>query len=707
MLDLPRYLLGVVEILSLVGFAWLGATQLRRRLLPEFTGAPAHLATAVLALALLLWAAELLGTVGLFEPLPYLLTVSVVGLGLWLGLGGGRGGPSVLLGFSPDEAAADRGGGRGEKQDAAAPEGPPRPPYVATAVALSIAAIAVVKFGLEVKPHLSTGMTGFDSTWYHGPFAAGFFQSGNTWDLHFIAPQFLAWFYPANSEVFHAVGMLAFDRDVLSPLLNLGWFVGCLVACWCIGRPYGVAPWSLALGAIALSVPALSDQAGEARNDIVGIFFLLAAVAITLNGGSGGQKQRDPARVRCFPYLPGETANALVVVGLAAGLAAGTKLNFLLPAAVLVIGLPLMAPAGARWRTFAATSLAALAGGGYWYLRNLVHTGNPLPWIDDVGPLSLPAPDQALGGREGHSVLGYLTDGAVWSDWFLPGLHDGLWLIWPLFLGAALAGLLLPLLSGRVWAGASSETPGGERVLLVVALTGLAAVLAWLVAPTSASGPDGMPRGFESGLRYLAPALVLGLALLPAVLPTRLREAGGGHPPNGRILKAPSQLARRLSGRGVSSTGLAALVVFAAVAIGYPIQRHYLEGRYTEPSFTAHGLNAAFAWSRDISDAHIATTSTRQYPLFGTDLSNRVDFVGEERPHGGFVAPNTCPQWRRLLNEGDYDYVIASRDRIEPGKPPYPPTARWTAGPWATVILRTPPTVVYELRTQLDPSACR
>ena len=73
-------------------------------------------------------------------------------------------------------------------------------------------------------------MTGFDSTWYHGPFAAGFYQSGNTWDLHYIAPQFLAWFYPANAEIFHAVGMLAFDRDLLSPLLNLGWFMGCLFA---------------------------------------------------------------------------------------------------------------------------------------------------------------------------------------------------------------------------------------------------------------------------------------------------------------------------------------------------------------------------------------------------------------------------------------------------------------------------------------------
>ena len=89
------------------------------------------------------------------------------------------------------------------------------------------------------------------------------------------------------------------------------------------------------------------------------------------------------------------------------------------------------------------TGLAALAGGGYWYLRNLIHTGNPLPWFDHLGPISLPAPDQALGGREGHSVLGYLTDGSVWSDWFLPGLHGGLTLLWPLLVALALAGLLL------------------------------------------------------------------------------------------------------------------------------------------------------------------------------------------------------------------------------------------------------------------------
>lgn len=678
MLGPGRYLLGVLEIALLVGFAWLGARSLRARLLSWLSGAPAHLAVAVLALALLIWVAELLGAFGLFEVVPYLVGVGVLGLAL-VAAGPVTATPTVL--------AAGRGSAPRGTPAAAPPAGARSgSPSAATLVALGVAAVAVVHFASGVKLRLSTGMTGFDSTWYHGPFAAGFFQSGDTLDLHFIAPQFLAWFYPANGEIFHSVGMLAFGRDVLSPLLNLGWFAGCLVACWCVGRPYRVAPWSLALGAIALSVPALADQAGEARNDIVGIFFLLAAVAVALNAWAA----RDEGE-RGLPI------GALVVVGLAAGLAAGTKLNFLLPAAVLVVGLVVVTPRGGRGRALVA-GLAALAGGGYWYLRNLIHSGNPLPWIDSLGPISLPAPDQALGGREAHSVLGYLSDGAVWSDWFLPGLHDGLWIAWPLLGAAAVAGLVLCLWPAGEGAGRA------DPLLPLAGLVGLATALAWLLAPTSASGPEGMPRGFESGLRYLAPALVLGLALLPTASSLRLRLSGEGHPPNGRILKAPSQLARRLSGRGVPLAALAVLLI--AAAIGYPVQRHYLEKRYATPTFSTPGLDAAFAWARDVSGADIATTSTRQYPFFGTDLSNHVQFIGEETPHGGFEAPTTCRAWRQSLNTGDYDYVIATRDRIEKGKPPYPPQARWTEGPAAEVILRKPPTVVLQLRKKLDPSAC-
>ncbi|HEX5983290.1 MAG TPA: hypothetical protein VFY69_03700, partial [Solirubrobacterales bacterium] len=83
MLGPGRYLLGVLEILLLAGSAGLGGVALRRWLLPRFEGAPAYLASAVLALALLIWAAELLGIFGWLNPVPYVLLVAACGLGLW------------------------------------------------------------------------------------------------------------------------------------------------------------------------------------------------------------------------------------------------------------------------------------------------------------------------------------------------------------------------------------------------------------------------------------------------------------------------------------------------------------------------------------------------------------------------------------------------------------------------------------------------
>ncbi len=669
MLGPGPYLLGVAALALLVVSAWLGASAARARLLPDFVGLPAVLATSVLALALVIWPAELLGTFGWFAPLPYLAVVAVAGVGLW----------RLLPRVTSNEGGRGQLGPQIPPHSMAGPAGRSSP--ISILIATLIGLIAVLSFIPGVRDSLSTGMTGFDSTWYHGPFAAGFYQSKNTWDLHFIAPQFLAWFYPDNAEIFHSVGMLAFDRDLISPLLNLGWFIGCLFALWCIGRPGRVGVFSVLLGSLILIAPLLSDQAGEARNDIVAIFFLLAAIAILLNAA---------------PTAPGDRRlpdGSLLVAGLAAGLAAGTKLNYLLPAAALLIGIAVAAPAGARWRALGLGGFAALAGGGYWYLRNLAQTGNPLPWFTSVGPLSLPGPDQTLGGREGHSVLGYLTDRSVWSEWLLPGLHHGLTVFWPLLGALALAGLLLAL------------GPRSSAYLRVAGAVGLAAALAWLVAPTSASGPDGMPRGFESGLRYLAPALVLGMALLPVVLPGRLRWKGAGDLPNRRILKVPTSLGRHLSGREISRGLLAGLVV-VGIVLGYPVQRHYLENRYADPTFAAPGLNAVFAAKSRVSGERIATTTTRQYPLFGTDLSNEVEFVGRHEPHGGFVAPASCREWRRLIDAGDYEYVIASRDRIEPGQPPYPASARWTEGPDARVILRKPPTVVFELTGPLDPSAC-
>ncbi len=686
MLGAGDYLLGAVELIAVVLGAGAGATRVRSRLLPGWSGPPAWLADAVIGLALVIWTAELLGTFGLFRELALVPAVVILGAAIRLRVRAGPAGP-------------------GRQMPAA-----PRPGTAMTALALLVAGLVVAHWSVGIRVTLDSGITNFDSTWYHGPFAAHFAQSHSTWKLDYIAPQFLAWFYPANSELLHGVGILAFGRDNLSPLINAGWLAGTLLAAWCIGRPYGVAPLSLIGAAVVLDSGVLADQIGSMRNDMAAIFFLTAAAALAVNARAA-EGERWPA--------PG----ALALTGLAAGLAAGVKLNYLAPAIALGIGLVVISARGRRRRAAAAVGLPMLAGCGYWYLRNLLLAGSPFPWLKSLGPLSLPAPDQALGGRRQESVLGYLFDGSTWRHWFLPGLHGSLGWLWPLIAGLAIVALIACL------------APRRDPLLRVLAAVGLITVAAWLAGPASAAGPAGMPLSFESGLRYLAPALIIGLALLPvaagaqrggrrALLALLLlaallcSDASGAAWYSGyragavavaaltvaAIVLLGSPRLRRLPAAGLAAAGAAILLL--AVAAGWVEQRRYLDHRYADPQFAAPGLNAAFRWARSLDGQRIATTATRQYPLWGTELSNRVAYVGLHRPHGGFVRATSCRQWRRLIDDGDYDYVVASLDRVSAGGRSFAPEAAWTAGPNARVVLRKAPTVVYRLAGPLPVSGC-
>jgi hypothetical protein len=151
----------------------------------------------------------------------------------------------------------------------------------------------------------------------------------------------------------------------------------------------------------------------------------------------------------------------------------------------------------------------------------------------------------------------------------------------------------------------------------------------------------------------------------------------------------------------------AAVALLLALGAGWLEQRRYLRHRYEQPAFAAPGLNAAFAWARDLSDKPIGTTATREYPLFGNDLSNRVQYIGVHRPHAGFVRATNCRQWRRALNAGDYGYVVVTLDRIQPGMRAYPREAEWTAGPQTTEVLRKRPTVIFRVNGRLPVSGCR
>lgn len=678
-----HYLAGSLGLLAGIGLAGFIATTLRSKLLPGWSGPVAWTATLVLATMTLILVSLICGTFGLLGGWSLLVVLALAAAALWRW---------------KDRTPAVRG-----KSDLV---------HVPASRSLNwagfaIGAAAVGAFSIGMRMKYGTGMTGFDSTWYHGPFAAGFSQSGDTFSLQYLAPQFLSWFYPQNSELLHSLGMLAYGNDLISPLINVGWFTGCLLAAWCIGRPYGGAPISMAGVAIVLASTAMTDQAGEARNDIVGTFFVLASLAVLVNAAAGAR------RITLGPVL---------LVAVSAGLAAGTKVNFIPAALALAVGAIVLAQPVLRRRA-AVTVLAGLSLGGiYWYIRNLVHSGNPLPWINNISAVGLPGPDQDVGGRDAGSVWGYLTDPGVIKDWFIPGFGDGFGVGWIILAALTIISLGYCL----------SRDSGPAR--RTGAAVGVALILAWLVAPTSASGPAGEPNGFVSGLRYLAPAICVAMALLGSAV--------GPRKPSVRWLViaviaflAPFTIAisdlasfrQVLGGVVVSAFAFGALILcsracrsgwfrprFIALAgtlliivlAGQAVQKSYFDSRYENPDFTTAGLNRAFAWAQKVDGVSIATNATRQYPLFGRDLDNEVQFVGVHEKHAGFVEPESCEQFRQSVADGDYDYLVVTLDRPSPNRE-FPVESAWIASdPAVTKVLREEPTVVYRLDGKPDPALC-
>jgi hypothetical protein len=738
--------LGLIAVAAAMAFA---AVRFRGRLLPGWSGAPARLAEVVLGISLLVVTLELIGVVGLYRPGWVLAGALVVGVGAGLWAGRPTDGPAL-----PSPVVAP----------------------IAMAVAVAGALLVAAHWAMPTQTGLEIGMYLPNTTWHNAPFAARFVQDGQVGALHFTEVlRLTVWFYPQNSELLHSAGVLFLDSDFLSPLLNIGWMSLCLLAAWSFGRPYGAG--ATALLGIALVLDAemlLLYQPGDAKNDTMGLFGLLAAAAILVNAEAqgraatraarpvaGGSPEADAAVAeppRRGPVATGAgltptfPRGALLVAGLAAGLALGTKLNLLAPYGLLTLGVIAVARAGDRLRSAAIWIGASLLSGGFWFARNLVEAGNPLPWFD-AGPL--PGPDQLeINIRKPHTVADYLfpPDLDVIGDSFVPGLDDSFGALWAIVLAVLVGGFLLALLRGR--------TPVIRMLGWVALLSGVA----YLFTPLTAAGPEGAPTAFDTNLRYASPALGLGAMLLAvdreltperaqrwllwslaalllvSAVPVwdlgddvwRRRFAVGGIALAFFLILVPVGLTLAAQ-RGLSRRALAiaaALALGIVVGIGWNRSDTYLDERYraaTAPADFPGGVKAALAWfnGEDPSDARIAVVGGRpgfkQYVFYGDDLSNHVQYVAEEGENGTFrpiaseaaqrgAAPREdairqCEAWRTALNEGDYDYVVIGPDQRTQNLPPI--EAAWTAGdPAARGLFENEMVSAFRLEGELDPAGC-
>jgi hypothetical protein len=714
MLSLGSYLLGAAQVAIVVGALGFAAYRLRGRLLPDWDGAPARLVEAVLAVALLVWISEVLGTFGLFYA-GTLLASSLLVAGtvvLW------PAGP-VAAGDPPSPAVAKASSGMGP---------PTAPPAGESAwsllVMLGVVALVVGHWALTTKSALDRGVFNFDSLWYHLPFSVEMVQSHSLTGMHYVDTVFTNWFYPQNSEVLHAVGMALTGRDVPSLFLNYGWLAIVFLAAWCMGRPYGRGSLCVASVAILMEAHVLVVREPAAgKNDLMAAGLLLAAIAILVTAWNLRRDERS---------LP--VGWALAAAGLAVGLAAGTKVTALAMAGALSVAVLVLAPAGKRWAAAGWWFVPALLGGGFWYLRNLVVAGNPLPAVEGIGPISLPHPEQLQTARPDFSIAHYATDTGVWHEYFAPGLHDGFGALWPLVVGGAIVAALVALVWGR------------DRIVRAIGGVALLGFVAYLVTPLSAAGAEGAPEAFRINIRYLYGALLTGLALVPlprtfdagrrrwwllgglvAVLAVTDRADAVVRDPDRTfallvvglavVIPAALLLARgRGASRGIVAGGFAALALIV-VAVGYPVQRHYLDERFRNEvaaeSIPGMNLDFAYRWARGIEDARIGLAGTTagfaRYGFYGTDLSNEVVYLGEEGPHGAFNALPTCRAFRAAVNAAGLDYLVTAPllNFIDPGEPIQSPEERWLRGdPGVASLRRAGPVTVWRVRGKLDPAGC-
>jgi hypothetical protein len=113
-----------------------------------------------------------------------------------------------------------------------------------------------------------------------------------------------------------------------------------------------------------------------------------------------------------------------------------------------------------------------------------------------------------------------------------------------------------------------------------------------------------------------------------------------------------------------------------------------------------------FPWAQGVRGARIGLTGdVFQYPLYGPDLSNHVQYVGVRGPRGAFRDPRSCATWQRLLRDGRYDYVVFARSLFDPVGSLAARAETWTTAiPGARVVVRSGRTSVARMPHTIDRS---
>jgi hypothetical protein len=383
----------------------------------------------------------------------------------------------------------------------------------------------------------------------------------------------------------------------------------------------------------------------------------------------------------------------LGLAGLAFGLALGAKWYGLTTGVVVIV-----VWVAARWigreervRTVrdggVLLSMMAL-GGGFWLVRNLVESGNPVyPKAVSIGGLQLFAGSHNdVVDRFGYTIADYLSKPSILRKYIYPGFK--------MEMGLAAVVLIAGLVIAIGWslrALRRAERRTGAAVLLAVAIAALGVCATYAITPGSAYGPKDLPiEGFVN-IRWLIPAVVLGAAVCASAAGKLRRwaivlelaglaavadsiELGSGVVIGtaakvavvlavvsvGALIALRSAVARRWRSSRAAWLAATALAAATVVTVGRIHQRHFDRQSYAsyDPVFAWIDAHAPTGHRIGLTGgSNVDTGLSFVLPAFGPRLGNRVTFVGDVVRHSVELPANKA-MFHAELRDGRHDLLM-------------------------------------------------
>ncbi len=263
-MTVPRMLLGLVLTVIALGPVGTAAFAWRDRLL-GWVGVPARVVEVILACSTVVVVSELLGVVGLYRVVPMIMALAATGAG---GYWWAKRPASTPVGRTDeptdeDPPSEDAATDDEPRDEGSTDDGPGEPVpstqmgrwgAVLTVVALSLLLADWAPWIVDAYHH---GMLTVDTIWYHLPMATRWVQTGSLAHVQYFDNDAITAFYPANSELFHGLGLLLLGGDLLSPLIDLAWLGLALASAWSIGRRYRIAPLTVTGAAVVFATPGM------------------------------------------------------------------------------------------------------------------------------------------------------------------------------------------------------------------------------------------------------------------------------------------------------------------------------------------------------------------------------------------------------------------------------------------------------------------